>query len=404
MEKNSYKLSRAWAEIHIDKIKNNIRSIKKHIGDDTMLMAVVKADAYGHGFYEIAKIASQNGADYLAVACIDEAKQIRSRGIEAPVLILGATPLECVPDLFKYNVIPTVFEENLAAAISEHAKKNNTSLKIHIKVDTGMGRLGFLYMDENSEASKNSLETILCISRLKGIEAEGIFTHFSNADDQNGIDITMRQFELFCHLTNELSKNGLDIKIKHTANSAATCLFSKTHLSMVRAGLIIYGEYPSLYVKENTELIVTPVMEIKARVSQLKELDDGIGISYGKTFVTDKRTKLATVCVGYADSYFRGLSNKTPVLINGKKAMQVGNICMDQMLIDVTDIPDAAYGDIVTLIGRDGENEITFSQIADILSTINYEIMCNVGKRVVKAYLEDGRLSEVVNYLEWLAL
>ena len=404
MEKNSYKLSRAWAEIHIDKIKSNIKSIKSHLNKDTKLMAVVKADAYGHGFYEIAKIASQNGADYLAVACIDEAKQIRRRGIETPVLILGATPFECVPDLFEYNVIPTVFDENLAKVISEYAERNNISLKIHIKIDTGMGRLGFLYMDKNSIASKNSLGTILNISRLKGIEVEGIFTHFSNADDENGAQITKKQFELFCDLREQLQKNGLNIPIPHAANSAAICLFPEMQCGMVRAGLILYGEYPSLYAKENTNLNVSPVMEIKARISQIKELEADIGISYGKTFVTSRKTKLATVCVGYADSYFRGLSNKAPVLIDGKKAMQVGNICMDQMVIDITEIDNAAYGDIVTLIGKDGENEITFSEIADILSTINYEIMCNVGKRVVKAYLEGDKLIEVVNYLEWLAL
>ena len=398
---SSYKLSRAWAEIHIDRIKSNIKNIKNHLNKDTMLMAVVKADAYGHGFYEIAKIASQNGADYLAVACIEEAKQIRSRGIKTPVLVLGATPAECVPDLFKYNVMPTIFDEKMAVAVSEYAKEQNTSLKIHIKIDTGMGRLGFLYMEENT---RESVETILRISRLNGIEIEGIFTHFSNADDEIGCEITKKQFGLFCNLTEGLEKNGLIIPIKHTANSAAICLFPEMQLSMVRAGLILYGEYPSQYVSENTTLRVTPAMEIKARISQIKELPDGVGISYGKTFVTARKTKLATVCVGYADSYFRGLSNKTPVLINSKKAMQVGNICMDQMLIDVTDIKNVSDGDIVTLIGKDGNFEITFSQIAQSLSTINYEIMCNVGKRVVKAYFENGLLVEVVDYLESLAL
>jgi alanine racemase len=394
----NYKLSRAWAEIHVDKIQQNIINIKNHIGNNTKLMAVVKADAYGHGFWEIAKIAVNSGCDYLAVACISEAKQIRRRGINTPILILGDTPLECVPDLFLYNVIPTVFEDNMPKAISQYAISNNLTLKIHIKVDTGMGRIGFNYFD--CDKANETIKKILDISKLPGIEIEGIFTHFSSADEENGYSTTKEQFTRFMNIIEELEKNNLVIPIKHTANSAAICLYKEMHLSMVRAGLILYGEYPSEYVRQNTTLEVSPAMEIKARVSQVKDVKAGQGISYGKTFVAEGDKTLATVSVGYADSYFRGLSNKAKVIVNGKFAYQVGNICMDQMVIDVTGIENVCYGTEVILIGRDKDLEISFSDISNILGTINYEVICDVGKRVVKAYFLDGRLEKVVDYLE----
>lgn len=396
----NYKLSRAWAEINIDKIQQNIINIKNHIGKNTKLMAVVKADAYGHGFWEIAKIAVNSGCDYLAVACISEAKQIRRRGIDTPILILGDTPIECVPDLFMYNVIPTIFEENMPKAISDYAIKNNLSLKIHIKVDTGMGRLGFNYFDADQEMKNNTIKKILDISRLEGIECDGIFTHFSNADEENGYSQTNEQFLKFMDIIEELEKNNLVIPIKHTANSAAICLYNKMHLSMVRAGLILYGEYPSEYVKKNTTLKVSPAMEIKARISQIKDIKAGQGISYGKTFVAQTNKRVATVSIGYADSYFRGLSNKSRVIVNGEFAYQIGNICMDQMVIDVTDIKDVHYGTEVILIGKDNGLEISFSDISSILGTINYEVMCDVGKRVAKAYFLNGKLEKVVDYLE----
>ena len=397
---NNYKLSRAWTLIHIDRFKNNIANIKNHLKKETLLMAVVKADAYGHGFYEIAKIAESSNADYLAVACIEEAKQIRRRGIRLPILILGATSLEAIPDLFEYDIIPTVFEEKLPTLISDYAKKVNKTLKIHIKIDTGMGRLGFSYMNPTDPTAKNTLETILSISRLKGIEIEGIFTHFSNADDPNGKEITHKQFDNFSDIVKKLEAGGIKIPLKHVANSAAICLYPEMQLSMVRAGLILYGEYPSKYVMENTKLAVKPVMEVKATVSQVKDLPANTGISYGKTFTTSEPTRVATINVGYADSYFRKLSNKARVLINGKFAPQIGNICMDQMLVNIEGIENVTYGTEVTLIGCDGENEITFSEISDIIGTINYEVMCDVGKRVVKAYFDDGKLTQVVNYLE----
>ena len=391
-------LSRAWAIVHTDKLKNNIKSIKNYIGNEKKLMAVVKADAYGHGFCEVAKVAVENGADYLAVACIEEAKQIRKIGIHTPILILGATPLDCVSDLFEYDIIPTVFENELPEAISRYAKETNKSLKVHVKVDTGMGRIGFQYYGDNDESG---IDNIIKISKMQGIEIEGIFTHFACADEENGHEITEKQFSNFMYVIEKLNKNNIHIQIRHCANSAAICCYKKMHLDMVRAGIILYGEYPSKYIKENTTLEIEPVMELKSTVSQIKTVKKGTGISYGHNYKAVKdEEKLAVVCIGYADSYYRSLSGKTKVIINGKFARQVGNICMDQMVVDIDGIEDVHYGTEVTLVGREKDTVITFSDIAEIIGTINYEIMSDMSKRVVRSYFDKDKLVNVVNYLE----
>ena len=394
---NNYKLSRTWAEIHLDRFRNNIKNIKSFIGDNTKLMAVIKADAYGHGYYEIAKLSCQSGADYLGVACIEEAKQIRKKGIDCPILILGATPLECVSDLVKYNIIPTVFEESLAEAISNYAVKNGEKIKIHIKVDTGMGRIGFRCYDKE----ENEIDEIIKIAKLPGVEIEGIFTHFACADEEKGGELTKKQYDNFMYAVKKLSENGIQIPIKHCANSASICLHKEMNLDMVRAGIIIYGEYPSDYVKENTTLQIQPIMELKTTVSQVKAMKKGKGISYGQLYETKKdNEKIASVCVGYADRYSRILSGKTKVIVNGHYAQQIGNICMDQMMIDVTGIPEVKYGDTVTLVGEEDGLQITFSDIAKIMGTISYEVMCDLGNRVVRVYFENKKQIDTTNYLE----
>ena len=394
---NSYKLSRAWAEIHLDRFRNNLSAIKSYVGKDTKVMAVIKADAYGCGVNEISRAAVENGADYLAVACLDEAKQIRRNGIDLPILILGATPLECVEDLFQYNIIPAVFERKLPEAISRYAKEHNQQLNIHIKVDTGMGRLGFPYYNSSYE---DSVAEILEISKMDGIRVEGIFTHFSNADCEDSETITRQQFTQFMEIVEKLRQGGLTIPIRHAANSAAICLYPEMHLDMVRPGIILYGEYPSQYVKERTSLQLQPVMELKARVWQVKKVPAGQGISYGKTYVADCEKTIAAVGIGYADGYFRNLSNQIQVIINGKLASQVGNICMDQTVVDVSDIPDVSYGTEVILVGTSGENSISFSKMAEFSGSINYEMMCDTGKRIVKAYFDGDTLIKTVNYMD----
>ncbi len=394
---NNYKPSRTWAEIHIDRLKNNIKNIKDFIGDKTKLMAVIKADAYGHGFYEVARVACMNGADYLAVSCIEEAKQIRKKGIDIPVLILGATPIESVGDLFSYNIIPTVFEETLPKAISDYAVKSGEKIKIHIKVDTGMGRIGFCCYDNE----ENEIDKIIEISKLPGVEIEGIFTHFACADEEDGEAFTKKQYDNFMYAVDVLLKNGIDIPVKHCANSAAICMYKNMHLDMVRAGIILYGEYPSKYVSENTSLKIEPIMELKSTVSQVKMQKKGKGISYGQHYETkNDNEKIAAVCVGYADKYSRILSGKSKVIINGHYANQVGNICMDQMMIDVTGIPNIKYGTEVILVGNQNGLSITFSDIAELMNTISYEAMCDLGNRVVRVYFDDKKTVDAVNYLE----
>lgn len=394
---NSYKFSRAWAEIHLDRFRNNLSAIKEYVGESTKVMAVIKADAYGCGVNEISKAAVENGADYLAVACLDEAKQLRRNGIRLPILILGATPLECVEDLFQYEIIPTVFEHKLPEAISQYARESGKTLKIHIKIDTGMGRLGFPYYDASYQSS---VDEILAISQLEGIRIEGIFTHFSNADCEDSLSVTKKQFDSFLEIIAKLKEKGLSIPIRHAANSAATCLYPEMHLDMVRPGIILYGEYPSDYVKERTTLKLQPVMELKARVWQVKDVRAGQGISYGKTYQTDSPKTLAAVGIGYADGYFRNLSNKIRVIINGEFAPQVGNICMDQTMVDVSKISDVSYGTEVILVGSSGDKTISFTEMADLVGSINYEIMCDTGKRIVKAYFDGSKLLKTVNYMD----
>lgn len=395
--KNNCKSFRTWAEIHVDRLRKNILNIKNYIGENTKLMAVIKADAYGHGFYEVAKVAYENKADYLAVACVEEAKQLRKRGIDIPILVLGATPLECVEDLFLYDIIPAVFEKTLPEAINDYAVKNGKKIKIHIKVDTGMGRLGFRCYGEDD----NEIEDIAEISKMPGIEVEGIFTHFACADEEDGERLTNQQFDNFMYAVCELSKKGIDIPIKHCANSAAICMYKKMHFDMVRAGIILYGEYPSKYVKDNTYLEVEPVMELKSTVSQVKTHKKGKGISYGQHYFTkNDGDAIAVVCVGYADKYSRMLSGKNKVIINGHYAPQVGNVCMDQMMVDVTGIPDVKYGNEVLIVGKKDGLEVSFSDLAEVLGTISYEVMCDVGNRVVRVYLDNGECIETVNYLE----
>ena len=390
---------RAWEEINVDNFRYNVKNIKKHIRN-TKLMAVIKADAYGHGVVDIAEILETEDVDYLAVACIEEAKQLRVNGVSLPILILGTTSPECVCDLFKYDIIPTVFEKTLPCAISEYAKKTGGTLPVHIKTDTGMGRVGFQCYDRGDNSF---LDDILEISKLPGIEIEGIFTHFSVADEETGVVETEKQFDNFMYICETLTENGINIPIKHCANSAAISLYPKMHLDMVRAGIIMYGEYPSEYTKNNTELKIKPVKSLKAMISQVKTVPKGRGISYGQHYkAKEDGEKLAVVCIGYGDNYSRLLSGKVSVLINGQLAPQVGNICMDQMVVDISGIDDVKFGDVAVLVGQSGDKSISYSDIAGILGTINYEIMCDVGKRLTKAYFEGGKCVKRINYLDKL--
>ncbi len=389
-------MQRAWAEIDLDNIAQNVREIKKRLKPGVRFMGVVKADAYGHGVRETAKIILENGADCLAVAFIDEAVQLRKSGITVPILILGNSSESSVDELLEYNITPAVFTRSFAKALSKRAKELGKVAKIHIKVDTGMHRIGFLY-GTGSEERADTVKKIVEISKLPGIEIEGLFTHLSTSDEED-TEYTFTQFNHFLELTQRLKQEGVTIPVRHMANSAALVRFPELQLDMVRAGVIMYGMYPSKAV-DYDGLKLKPAMKFKTRIINIKEVEAGAGISYGRSYVTEGAKKIATIAVGYADGYSRILSGKADVIVGGVKVKQLGRICMDQCMIDVTTVNNINIGDEVTLFGESCGCNIPIEDVADIMGTINYEIACIVGKRIPRIYIKDGKTAMSVNYL-----
>ena len=367
---------RVIAEINLDNIAYNMANIRKAIDKNTSIMAVVKADAYGHGAVEVAKTALYNGANWLGVAIIDEAIELRKNNIFEPILILGHTIEHKLLQVIKYNITQTVFSYNMAKKLSDEASKIKKSVDIHIKIDTGMSRLGFLPTQE-------TIQEILSIKNLPYINITGIFTHFATADMEDKT-FTKEQFEKYMWVINKLEEKGVNNLIKHISNSGAILDLKEYRLDMVRAGIILYGMYPSSQVLKNIDL--KPAMSLKTHISYVKEIEPNVSVSYCRTYFTNKKTKIATIPVGYADGYARILSNKARVFVKGCYANVVGNICMDQFMIDVTHIPNVQEGDIVTLMG-DG---ITAEELASLQNTINYEVVCNIGKRVPRVYIKNN--------------
>lgn len=387
---------RAWAEVNLNRIEQNIISIRKHVRPETKIMAVVKADAYGHGFLRASKSLIENGADYLAVACIDEAIQLRHNNINVPILILGYTSPDRAVELVNYNIYPTVYDLDFARALSRAAVQIGRSIGVHVKIDTGMARIGFLYGYGLQEDQK-TVQSIHQLCQMPGIVVEGIFTHFSKADEEDPSQ-TFQQFEKFMDLNDKLRKNGINIKIKHCCNSAATIRFPQMHLDMVRPGLILYGLYPSECCKTG-KVDLKPAMELKTRVIHIKEVGAGVALSYGGSYVTTGKTKIATLPIGYGDGYQRALSNRAEVLVNGQKAPIIGKICMDQCMIDVTNVNTISVGDLVTVFGEQKGEMMPVERLAELTDTINYEILCMIGKRIPRIYFKDGKVAEILNYL-----
>ncbi len=365
-------LHRTWAEIDLDALKNNFKILSEH-SNGCKIMAVVKADAYGHSAKILAPVLEQNGADYFAVSNIEEALSLRACGVKKPILILGYTPVSSAKILNDYDISQCVYSLQYAKKLSENALAQNTKIKVHIKLDTGMSRLGF---DCRSDALCGIDEAILC-AKLDGFEIEGVFTHFAVADRTPETDdnFTKEQYNRFAKALQLLKDNGVNADLYHCCNSAGFLLDSDKHLSLSRIGIALYGLSPSSDLKPSLPL--TPVMTVKSVVSMVKEIHEGDTVNYGRTFKADKKMRIATVTAGYADGYPRLLSNKGYVLINGKKANIVGRICMDQMCVDVTDI-DAKMGDEVILFGKD----LSVDALADLIGTINYEIICGISPRV----------------------
>ncbi|MGN1317549.1 MAG: alanine racemase [Lachnospirales bacterium] len=376
---------RVMAEINLDAIGHNIREIKKCIEPKTKLLAVVKADGYGHGALEVSKVSLYNGADWLGVATCDEGVELRNAGIQVPILILSRTVASQLEIVINNSLTQTVYTYEMAKELSDMAKNLGREAFAHIKIDTGMSRIGFLPNEE-------SLDIIEEIFKLENLNVTGIFTHFSTADEEDK-SFTKKQFERFLYMTNSIEKRGHKL-IRHCANSAAIIDMPELQLDMVRSGIITYGMFPSDFVSKSVDL--KPAMSIKSQIIHIKELDENIGIGYGRTYYTNKITKVGTVPIGYADGYSRLLSNKARVIVNGKYASVIGNVCMDQLMIDLTDI-ECKIGDTVILMGESNGLSVSAEELAKIEGTINYEIVCDVGKRVPRVYI---RNNEVINTIK----
>ncbi len=386
-----YKLNRAWAEVNLDNIAHNAQELRKITNKRTEMMGVVKADAYGHGVFEVANTLIENGFSRLAVSMLDEAIQLRQNGIKIPILVLSYTDPIRAEEIILNNVTQTVFSHDLAKSLSDAAVKLNKDIKIHIKIDTGMTRVGFM---PGYSAVKNVTE----ISKMPRIIIEGLYTHFASADEIDK-EFTYIQFERFMSICSELRRIGLDIPIKHVANSAAIIEFPEMHLDMVRPGISIFGMYPSKQVNHK-KINLIPAMTLKANIVLVKDVEANSGISYGRIFTTARESKIATIPIGYADGYSRVLTGKGNVLINGEIVPIVGNICMDQCMLDITDLKDNVnVGDEVILLGKQGNKEITAEELAEKIGTVNYEIVCVIGRRIPRVYIKDNKVQNVLNYL-----
>lgn len=367
---------RTYAQIDLQAIRHNIREVKNHINRQTKVMAVVKANAYGHGAVPVAQALS-DVVDAYGVAMIEEALELRESGIDKGILILGYTGEEWYDELVELQISQTVYTYEMAEKLSAVAMKRGKQARIHIKLDTGMGRIGF------TPAGK-TLDVVEKIAHLPGLMLEGIFTHFARADEKT-IDAARAPFSMFTDFVGRLEERGIEIPLKHVSNSAAIMSFPAANLNMVRSGIMTYGLYPSEEVpKEEIEL--WPAMEWKALISYVKRVDAGTSISYGGTFTADHPMLVATVPVGYADGMKRELSGKGRVLVQGEYAPILGRVCMDQFMIDVTHIPDVKMGDLVTIFGTDGSRSIPVEEVAELAHSFNYEFVCSVTNRVPRKY------------------
>ncbi|MBU0581113.1 MAG: alanine racemase [Candidatus Margulisbacteria bacterium] len=357
-------MRRAFAEIDLNQLASNLRQVRKLISPATKIMGIVKADAYGHGAVEVSELLVSQGVEYLGVAWESEAMQLRQAGIKAPILILSEPVRNVVEDIISLDVSQTVYTLPFARALSAASEKNNKKVKVHVKIDTGMGRIGV----QPNEA----VQLMASLYQLPGIELEGIFTHFAKADEKEEKEnFTYQQLHKFNKVIEDLKKEGIKIPpLKHAANSAAIQNYPETHLDMVRAGLMLYDN----------------VLTFKTHVAYLKKVKAGTPISYGSTYITDKESLIATISAGYADGWSRALSNKGRVLISGQEASIIGRICMDMFMVDVTNIPNVNNGDEVVLLGKQNGAEITMQEINELTNTIAYEVMCGIGKRVPRVY------------------
>lgn len=383
---------RVYAQVDLDAIEYNVKNMGEHISENTKIVAVVKADGYGHGSVEIARCleASRNIFGF-AVATAEEAMALRHAGIEKPVLILDYTFPYCYERLALEEIRPTVFRYDMVEDMSAAAVKAGKKIKVHIKVDTGMGRIGIM-------PDETGIQFIRFLKKLPGIETEGIFTHFARADETDKT-WAQKQLQVFQEFVKEAEqKADMNIPLKHCSNSAGIMEINEANMDLVRAGIILYGLYPSdQVVKESVSLM--PALSLHSHIIFVKQLHPGQTVSYGATFTAEREMRIATVPVGYGDGYPRALSNKGCVLIRGKRAPILGRVCMDQFMVDVTQIPEAAEGDHVTLLGRDGEQVLSGEELGEVSGRFNYELVCDLGKRIPRVYTKNGKVTAVMDWI-----
>lgn len=384
--------NRVCARIDLDAIEYNMEMMHKNTREGVSMISVIKTDGYGHGAVQIARMLEPK--DYIwgyAVATLDEAVVLRKRGIKKPILVLGCIFPDQWEAAITHEIRFTVYTKEMAEGISELAGKLGKDAYVHIKLDTGMSRLGFLIQEE-------SVEIITGISRLPGLIMEGMFTHFAKADETDKT-FTNKQYEGYLWMKKRLEENGVTFQHYHCCNSAGIIDVKEANLDLVRAGISTYGLYPSEEVeKENVPL--KPALELVSHVAHVKWVDEGTPVSYGGTYITKRRTRIATIPVGYGDGYPRSLSNKGYVLIHGKEAPILGRVCMDQFMVDVTEIEDVAFGDVVTLVGENEGAHLPVEVLSDLSERFNYEFVCDLGKRIPREFIRHGEVVEQMDYFE----
>ena len=390
-------LRRTWAEIDLDALEHNYNVARQKIGPGVKYLGVVKADAYGHGAVQVARKLEQLGADYLAVSSLDEGRELRHGGITMPILILGHTPPEMVSQLIEYNITQAVSAKAKAEAYSAEAVKCGGTLRVHIKVDTGMSRLGFLVRGEHFETG---VEAIAESCALPGLDPEGIFTHFA-VSDMDGADYeayTREQFGVFTHVLDALAAKGRTFRIRHCANSGALTRYPEMYLDMVRPGIITYGNAPSDELEG--ALSLRPMMSLHSMIVEVRTVPAGTDISYGRLYRTKEETRVAVLPIGYADGLSRLLTGKASFYLQGHQVPVIGRICMDMCMIDVSGVPEAKPGDVVTIFGYDDDGTLLpCERLARAQGTINYELLCQISKRIPRICHRGAETSQILQYI-----
>ena len=368
--------SPTFAEIDLNAFSHNLKQVRLKVGKDRKIISIIKADAYGHGAVEIAKRASVSGADMFGVSTVGEGIELSEAKIESPILLLGGCSKGDAEWIVSYNLKSIIYSFDAVLSLSKEAERQGKIADVHIKVDTGMGRIGI--------QSDEVMGLVKKVSSLKNIKIEGILTHFATAYEVDR-EFTGRQIKTFKAVIDELKKSGFSFSFMHASNSAAIVNYPESYFNTVRPGIILYGSTPFDFPVE--DFLIKPVMSWKTSIVHLHNTPEKTGISYGRRFVTKRDSIIATIPVGYADGYSRSLSNKVQVLVGGRRVNQIGTICMDMCMIDVTDLPDVKVGDDVVLLGRQGGEEIRVEELASIAGTIPYEIFCSIGRRVRRVYI-----------------